>query len=70
MEKFAEVQIFPKISKCFEDIKTALGIFRRLLKEGAEFNSAEYYRARNCVRDADVMNKEGLQKKAFATQYK
>jgi len=34
MEKFAEVQIFPKVSKSFEDIRTALGIFRRLLNEG------------------------------------
>ena len=61
MEKYAEVQIFPKVSKCFEDIRTALGIFRRLLNEGAEFNSAEYYRGRNRVRDADAMYKEGLQ---------
>ena len=60
MEKFAEAQIFPKVSKSFEDIRTALGIFRRLLNEGAEFNSAEYYRGRNCVRDADNMYKEGL----------
>jgi hypothetical protein len=60
MEKFAEVQIHPKVSNCFEDIGTAMGIFRRLLKEGAEFNSAEYYRGRNCVRHADTMYKEGL----------
>ena len=60
MKKFAEVQIFPKASKGFEDIRTALGIFRRLLEEGAEFNSTEYYRGRNCVKDADTMYKEGL----------
>jgi hypothetical protein len=60
MEKFAEVQIFPKASKGFEDIRTALGIFGRLLKEGAEFNSTEYYRGRNCVKDADAVYKEGL----------
>ena len=60
MEKFAEVQIYPKVANCFDDIRTALGIFRRLLKEGAEFNSPEYYRGRNCMRDADVMYKEGL----------
>lgn len=60
MEKFAEVQIHPKASKCFEDIGTAKGIFRRLLAEGAEFNPAEYYRGRNCVKDADIMYKEGL----------
>jgi len=60
MEKFAEVQIFPKVSKCFEDIRTALRIFRNLLEEGAEFKSAEYYRGRNCVKDADAMYEEGL----------
>jgi len=60
MEKFAEVQVHPKVSKCIEDIGTARGIFRRLLNEGAEFNAAEYYRGRNCVRDADIMYKEGL----------
>lgn len=60
MEKFAEVQIFPKASKCFEDIKTALGIFESLLKEGAESNSTEYYKARNCVKDAEVMYEKGL----------
>ena len=60
MEKFAEVQIYPKVSNCFDDIKTALGIFRRLLNKGAEFNSPEYYRGRNCVRDADDMFTEGL----------
>lgn len=60
MAKFAEVQIYPKVSKCFDDVSTAMGIFRRLLKEDAEFNSTEYYRGRNCVKDADIMYKEGL----------
>jgi len=60
MEKFAAAQIFPKVSKCFEDIRAATEIFRGLLEEGAEFDFAEYYRGRNCVKDADVMYQEGL----------
>jgi hypothetical protein len=55
MVKFAEVQIHPKVSKCFEDIGTAVGIFRKLLDEDVEFSSPEYYRGRNCVKDADIM---------------
>ena len=60
MEKFAEAQIFPNVDKSFEELRTAIGIFKRLLQEGTAFNSAEYYRARNFVKSGKSLYEEAL----------
>ncbi len=60
MEKFAEAQIFPNVDKSFEELRAAIGILKRLLGEGAVFNSAEYYRARNYVKSGKLWYEEAL----------
>ncbi|MGB3862400.1 MAG: hypothetical protein WA915_09965, partial [Candidatus Aminicenantaceae bacterium] len=60
MEKFAEAQIFPNVSKSFEEIRAALRIFGNLLEEGVAFNSAEYYRARNFVKSGESLYQEAI----------
>ena len=60
MEKFAEAQIFPNVSKSFEDLASARSILRRLLDESVAFNSAEYYRARNFVKSGEAFYQEAL----------
>ena len=53
-DKQAEIQIFPRVTKCFEDLNAAIAIFDKFLDESAEFDMAEYYKARNFVKDAEV----------------
>jgi hypothetical protein len=60
MEKFAEAQIFPNVSKSFEEIRAALRIFENLLAEGVAFNSADYYRARNFMKSGESLFQEAL----------
>jgi len=60
MEKFAEVKIFPYVSKSFEDIKAAVHILENLLTEGIAFNSADYYKARNFVKSGESLFQEAL----------
>lgn len=60
MDKFVEVQIFPKVSKSHEDITAAIRILESLLAEGVPFNSADYYRARNFVKSAEALFREAL----------
>lgn len=60
MEKFAEAQIFPVVSKSFDEIRVALRIFGNLLEEGVAFNSAEYYRARNFVKSGESLYQEAI----------
>jgi len=60
LDKQAEVQIFPRMTKCFEDLDAAMAIFRKFLDEGLSFDMAEYYKARNFVKDADVQFKDAL----------
>jgi len=60
MEKFAEAQIFPNVSKSFEEIRAAIRIFENLLAEGVAFNSADYYRARNFVKSGESLFQEAL----------
>jgi len=54
MDKQAEIQIFPRVTKCFEDLDAALTVFRKFLYEGAAFDLAMYYKARNYVKDAEA----------------
>jgi hypothetical protein len=60
LDKQAEVQIFPRITKCFEDLEAALAVFRRFLDDKEPFDSSAYYKARNFVKDADMQFKEAL----------
>jgi hypothetical protein len=53
MDKFAEVQIFPKVSKSYEDIMAAIDTLGNLSRENTSFNSADYYRARNFLKSAE-----------------
>jgi hypothetical protein len=61
MSKIAEVQIFPKVSKSYEDIMMSIKILEDLLSEGTTFNSADYYRARNFVKSSESLFQEALQ---------
>lgn len=60
MNKFAEVQIFPKVSKCYEDVSAAIDTFENLLDQSTPFNSADYYRARNFLKSAEALFQEAL----------
>jgi hypothetical protein len=60
MEKFAEAQIFPNVSKSFEELSPAIRIFKNLLEEDVAFNSTEYYRARNFVKSGEIFYQEAL----------
>ncbi len=60
MKKFAEAQIFPVVSRSFEEIRAALRIFGNLLEEGVAFNSAEYYKARNFVKSGESLYQEAI----------
>jgi hypothetical protein len=61
MDKFVEVQIFPKVSKSYEDVTAAIKNLENLLAESTPFNSADYYRARNFVKSAEMLFQEALQ---------
>ncbi len=60
MDKFAEVQIFPKVSKSYEDIMAAIDTLGNLSRENTSFNSADYYRARNFLKSAEDLFQEAL----------
>jgi len=60
MEKYVEVQIFPKVTKSFEDITAAQAILERLVEEGASFNTADYYKARNYLKEAEALFQEAI----------
>jgi hypothetical protein len=60
MEKFAEAQVFPNVSKSFEDLRSAIRIFKNLLEEGVAFNTANYYKARNFVKSGENFYQEAL----------
>jgi hypothetical protein len=60
MDKFVEVQIFPKISKSFEDVTAAIEIFEDLIKERVTFDTTEYYKARNFVKSTESLFREAL----------
>jgi tetratricopeptide (TPR) repeat protein len=60
MNKFVEVQIFPKVTKSYEDVSAAISIFENLLAEGETFNSADYYKARNFFKSAESLFQEAL----------
>ena len=60
MDKQIEVRIFPRITKCFEDLNVAMAVFRKLLDEESSFDMAEYYKARNYVKDAGIQFQDAL----------
>ncbi|MBN1223517.1 MAG: hypothetical protein JXB23_09725 [Candidatus Aminicenantes bacterium] len=60
MEKYIEAQIFPKVAKGLEAVSSALAILERLLGEGASFSSAEYYKARNYIKDSEIQFQEAI----------
>jgi hypothetical protein len=61
MKQGTENQIYQKASKCWECVNKSFEIFSSLLAEDGEFNSAEYYKARDLLRDADGFYKETLE---------
>lgn len=61
MQQGTENLIYQKASKCWECVNRSIEVFSMLLKEEEDFNSANYYKARNSLRDADVFLKEALQ---------
>lgn len=53
MDKLADIQIFPQITKCYEDLNAAIAVFKKFVDQGVEFDMAAYYKARNYVKDAE-----------------
>ena len=53
MQQGTENLIYQKAAKCWESVNKALDMFTNLLKEGGDFVTADYYKARNLLRDAE-----------------
>ena len=60
MQKNTENLIYHKASKCWDCVNKSIQTFNHLLKEEGDFSTAEYYKARNLLRDADGFYKEAL----------
>jgi len=60
MQKGIENLIYQKASKCWEYINKAIEMFDKLLKEEGAFNTSDYYKARNLLRDADSFLKDAI----------
>jgi hypothetical protein len=60
MQQGTENIIYQKSSKCWEYVNMSVDIFNVLLKDEGDFNTAEYYKARNLLRDAEGFLKEAL----------
>jgi hypothetical protein len=60
MQQGTENPIYHKASKCWECVNRSVEMFRNLLKKEGGFNTADYYKARNSLRDADGFFKEAL----------
>lgn len=61
MQQDTENLIYQKASKCWECVNSSVQLFSELLKEEGNFNTADYYKARNSLRDADGFFKEALE---------
>jgi hypothetical protein len=53
MQQGTENLIYQKASKCWESVNTSLEMFKTLLKDEGDFDTARYYKARNLLRDAE-----------------
>ena len=60
MQQGTENLIYHKASKCWEYVNMSVDMFNMLLKDKGDFNAAEYYKARNLLRDAEGFLKEAL----------
>ncbi len=56
----SENLIYQKASKCWECVNKAVAIFDKLLSDEGDFNTPNYYKARNLLKDADGFLKEAL----------
>ncbi len=61
MQKNPENLSYHKASKGWECVNKSVEMFSNLLKEEGGFNTADYYKARNLLRDADGFLKEALE---------
>ena len=59
MQQGTENIVYQKASKCWECVNRSIEMFRHLLKE-EDFNTVDYYKARNMLREADGFFKETL----------
>ena len=53
MPESTENVIYQKAAKCWEYVNQSIQIFSALLKKEETFNTSDYYRARNLMREAD-----------------
>lgn len=60
MQQGTENLIYNKASKCWECVNRSIEMFSSLLKEEGGFNTADYYKARNSLRDAEGFLKEAV----------
>jgi hypothetical protein len=53
MQQGTENLIYQKAAKCWECVNKSVSVFTTLLKDEGEFDTADYYKARNLLRDAE-----------------
>jgi hypothetical protein len=60
MQQGTENLIYQKASKCWECVNRSVEMFNSLLKDKTDFDTANYYKARNLLRDADGFLKDAM----------
>jgi len=60
MQQGTENLIYQKASKCWECVNRSVKMFDTLLKEDADFDTSNYYKARNLLREADGFLKDAF----------
>ena len=60
MQQGTENLIYQKASKCWECVNKSVKMFDTLLKEDADFDTSNYYKARNLLREADGFLKDAF----------
>jgi len=56
----SEKQIHPKVVKCFESLDLSIELFEKFLKSGSTSTPAEYYQARNSLREGEKAYQDAL----------
>jgi hypothetical protein len=60
MQQGTENLIYQKASKCWEYVDKSIEIFDTLLQHEGDFNTPDYYKARNLLRDAEGFLNDAL----------
>lgn len=60
MKSDSEKQIHPKVVKCFESLDRSIQLFEKFLESGLTSTPAEYYKARNSLREGEKAYRDAL----------